>query len=108
MPYTETKIRRRKTGNRFPALHVNPSRPDPGFGPGRDRREHVMACRDCKEFEVWKGEGYCNWWRRNVEGSDTCQRDSSRYIVPDPAKGLETPIWGLSFIFDDNGVVQAW
>ena len=59
-----------------------------------------MACRDCKEFEVWKGEGYCNWWRRNVEGS--------RYIVPDPAKGLETPIWGLSFIFDDNGVAQAW
>lgn len=36
-----------------------------------------MACRDCAEFEIWKGEGYCNYFRKNMEGSDTCSHDTS-------------------------------
>ncbi len=36
-----------------------------------------MACRDCAQFEIWKGEGYCNYFRRNTEGSDTCSHDTS-------------------------------
>ena len=36
-----------------------------------------MACRDCAEFEIWKGEGYCNYFRKNTEGSDTCSHDTS-------------------------------
>ena len=36
-----------------------------------------MACRDCAQFEIWKGEGYCNYWRKNTDGGDTCQHDTS-------------------------------
>ncbi len=36
-----------------------------------------MACRDFAQFEIWKGEGYCNYFRKNTEGSDTCSHDTS-------------------------------
>lgn len=36
-----------------------------------------MSCRYCTYFEIWKGDGYCNYWRQHTDGSDTCQKDTS-------------------------------
>ena len=46
-------------------------------GEGPRKGSESMACRDCTYFEVWKGEGYCNYWRKNTPGDDTCQKDTS-------------------------------
>lgn len=46
------------------------------FGWCRDKYTLCLrgCCRDCPQFEVWKGEGYCNYWKKNVSGSDSCEK----------------------------------
>ncbi len=33
-----------------------------------------MNCCSCEYFEIWKGSGYCNYWKKCVSGSDKCQK----------------------------------